>query len=104
MDMDKIKAEFEKVYDIAGQLYYSDCAELKKHCNNILDILENQDAVKPDIRMGKMYLKGGDPELTVFCGACKAQIIHKNTDFPIEHMKNIYKYCHHCGRKVKWTK
>jgi len=69
--------------------------------NDAIIQLKKQQAVEPEIHMEYMSVRK-DPELTFFCGACGGEMIHKYSDYPVDVVKERYKYCHHCGRKVLW--
>ena len=69
--------------------------------DDAIALIKDQE-VEPEIHMGGISLKHNDPELIVYCGACKGQMVCKYEEYSTDYMKNQYKYCHHCGRKVKW--
>ena len=75
-------------------------------CGHPVDIrllFKDKDPVEPEIHMGGISLRHDDPELTVYCGACKGEMVHKYAEYPIDVLKRNYRFCHHCGREVKWA-
>ena len=72
--------------------------------NSMEDAIELLKApVEPEIHMGDISIKHDNPELIVYCGACKGQMVCKYEEYPIDYMRTQYKFCHHCGTPVKWN-
>ena len=79
----------------------NEIAILQTQIQNFKTMLKMQEPVEPEIHMEDMSLRK-DPELTIFCGACGGEMIHKYSDYPVDVIREHYKYCHHCGREILW--
>jgi len=77
-----------------------------QYINTISDAIafvKKHEAVEPEIRMTDYLSIREGPELTIFCGACKGEMLRKYSDYPIDYLKKQYRFCHHCGRMVLWS-
>ena len=93
-DKEKIKAELDEIVEECRGCDYVRFSVVVDHCTNILELLKEQEAVKP-----YMDFDGHD---VWRCGKCGATIFHIYHNASDEDAKNYAKFCRHCGRSVKW--
>ena len=85
-DREIIKAELDEIMDAARAFDYVSFSAILEHCVNILNLLKEQEPCEPE----KEHSGSGVTWWNV-CGNCKTAINPND------------KYCHECGRAVKWN-
>lgn len=103
-----------------GIMNYDDHAEVRERiCIDAINLLKADDEliyklrdiakmaeeqmteVEPDMTGLFFTLKGS--MFTVLCGKCHGEMIKVDPFTDVDYMKRQYQFCHHCGKKVKWT-
>lgn len=80
MDREKVKAELDEIVEQCRGMDYIGFSTITEHCQNILALLKEHEAVYPSWQNGKMY-----------CGHCGSK-------FP---PRVMMRFCHRCGVPIK---
>ena len=82
MDREKVKAELDEIVEQCRGMDYIGFSTITEHCQNILALLKEQEAVAPNpVHNSFRWLA---------CGKCDCSITRED------------RFCPRCGQAVKW--
>lgn len=85
-DREKVKAELDEIVEQCRGMDYIGFSTITEHCQNILALLKEREAVKPKSKVRH----GANAQIQHFCGNCMKMLHGKP------------KYCSECGKGVLW--